>query len=168
LFEATYPVATIHYISKDLPVEIILKAGAIFIPLDADNSALPATVFSIDIKNTGSKNIDVAVAGWLENGANKITAKDEDGTKQNEAVIQSNYTAISSSFRAKNAQANTQRDAGTTCIACIGANAQINTNARPWPVDEKFFSTKNENPSNAIPSEKLTGSIVATQAVEGR
>src|SRR6476620_9850298 len=76
LFEATYPVATIHYINKDLPVEIILKAGAIFIPLDADNSALPATVFSIDIKNTGTKNIDVAVAGWLENGANKITAKD--------------------------------------------------------------------------------------------
>ena len=166
LFEATYPVATIHYISKDLPVEMTVKAGAIFIPLDADNSALPATVFSIDIKNTGSKNIDVAIAGWLENGANKITAKDEDGIKQNEAVIQSNYTAISSSFNAKNESANRQRDAGTTCIAFIGTNAQINTDARPWPVDEKFFSTKNENVAEAIPSEKLTGSIVTTQTVE--
>ena len=161
LFEATYPLATIRYISKSLPVEVVVKAGAIFIPLDADNSALPATVFSINIKNTSSKQIHVAVIGWLENGANKITAKDDDGVKHNEAIIKQNYAAIASSFKTNNAQVNMQRDAGTTCIAFIGTGAQINTNAQPWIVDEKFFNTKNETVAEDIPSGKLTASIAA-------
>lgn len=165
-FEATYPVATIKYIDKNLPVEIIVKAGALFIPLDADDSALPATIFSITVKNVTSKKINVSVAGWFENGANKITAKDENGSKQNEAIVKENYCAVFSSFKTNNVQTNVQRDAGTTCIAFIGTNAQINTNAQPWAFDDNFFNTKNENISENIPSEKLAGSIAVAKNIE--
>ncbi|MBS1933507.1 MAG: hypothetical protein JST96_05880, partial [Bacteroidetes bacterium] len=166
LFEATYPLAVIHYIDKNLPIEIIVTAGPLFIPLDADNSALPATVFAINIKNKSDKKIDVTVAGWLENGANKITAKENDGTKMNEAIIQKEYAAIFSSFKANNPQATTQPDAGTTCISFIGTNATLNTNAEPWPVDEHFFNSKNEKNAESSLSEKLTSCILSTKNIE--
>jgi non-lysosomal glucosylceramidase len=166
LFEATYPLATIHYIDKNLPVEVTVTAGALYIPLDAENSALPATVFSIDIKNTGNKKIEITIAGWLENGANKITATENNGTKLNEAIVKKEYTSVFSSFKASNKQAAAQRDAGTTCISFIGTDATVNTNAKPWPVDENFFTEKNETVSEGNYSEKLTGSILATGNIE--
>lgn len=165
-FEATYPVATIKYIDKDLPVAIVVNAGALFIPLDADNSALPATVFSIAIQNKTSEKITVSVCGWFENGANKITAKDEDGKRQNTAVKNENYSAVFSGFDAKNPEAKQQKDSGTTCIALIGGNGLINTDAQPWPVSEATFTIKNETLAEAIPTEKLVGSITTTQAIE--
>ncbi len=165
-FEATYPVATIKYTDKSLPVDIIVKAGALFIPLDADNSALPATVFSISIKNKSGEKITASVCGWLENGANKITAKDGDGIRQNSAVRKENYSAVFSGFNAKKPEAAQQRDAGSTCIVFIGANGQINTNVQPWPVNNETFAAKNESISENIPSEKLVGSITTAQTIE--
>ncbi len=165
-FEASYPVATIKYIQKDLPFDIIVKAGALFIPLDADNSALPATVFSIVIKNNSKEKVTVSVCGWFENGAHKITAKDGDGMRKNSAVKEQDYSAIYSAFHTENAEALQQKDAGTTCIAYIGGNARINTDAQPWPINETTFTATNENTSGNVPSEKLIGSITTTKTVD--
>jgi len=165
IFEATYPVATIKYIDKNLPVDIIVKAGALFIPLDPDNSALPATVFAISIKNRSATAVEATVCGWFENGANKVTARDEDGSRQNAAVRTDNYLAVSSSFNPGNMETAQQRDAGTTCVACIGLNGQINTSAKPWLAEEALFVTKNESRSEKKPSEKLVGSIATSQVI---
>jgi uncharacterized protein (DUF608 family) len=165
-FEASYPIATVHYIDEALPVNIVLKAGAIFIPLDADNSALPATVFSISIKNKTSKSIKAEITGWLENGANKLTATDNDGVKRNTAIAHENYTSILSSFDATKPEAAQQRDAGTTCITFVGQGATVNTNARPYPVDVDFFRQKKDEASTISPGEKLTGSIGISQQIE--
>jgi uncharacterized protein (DUF608 family) len=167
-FEATYPVATIHYVDENLPINITVRAGAIFIPLDADNSALPATVFSINIENKTDEQITVAVSGWLENGANKLTAADGDGMKNNTPIIQDNCCSIFSSFNAERPGAIQQRDAGSNCISFVGSNAITNTSARPYPVNADFFNQKNEDVSNGAPSEKLIGSITTTQAVKAK
>lgn len=165
-FEASYPVATVHYIDETLPADIILKAGAVFIPLDADNSALPATVFSIQIKNKSDKNIRAEIIGWLENGANKLTAADGDGVKRNTAILHQNYTGILGSFDAAKVEAAQQRDAGTTCITCIGTGTTVNTNAQPYPVNDHFFSQKQEEACTMQPGEKLTGSIGISHNIE--
>ncbi|MCC6288304.1 MAG: hypothetical protein IT249_10500 [Chitinophagaceae bacterium] len=165
-FEASYPVATVHYIDEALPVNIVLKAGAIFIPLDADNSALPATVFSISIENKSNKNVHAEITGWLENGANKLTATDNDGIKRNTAIAHENYTSILGSFDATKPEAAQQRDAGTTCITYIGHGATINTNAQPYPVDVDFFGQKKDEASTINPGEKLTGSISISKHIE--
>lgn len=165
IFEATYPVATIRYIDKDLPVDVVMRAGGIFIPLDADDSALPATIFSLHIKNNSAKEIGVSVCGWLENGAHKISAADGDGMRQNNVVKDENHCAVFSSFNAHDPAANAQRDAGSTCIAFIGSNGKVNTDARPWPVSEELFNGRNEHISEGKPSEKLTGSIACTQTL---
>ena len=50
-FEATYPVATIKYIDKNLPLEVSVRAFSPFIPGNAKDSGMPATIQSILIKN---------------------------------------------------------------------------------------------------------------------
>jgi len=66
-FEATYPVATIKYIDKEFPIEVTLKAFSPFIPGNAKDSGMPATIQSISLKNISDNSIEVEVIGWLEN-----------------------------------------------------------------------------------------------------
>jgi len=75
IFQATYPVATITYIDKKVPLEISMKAFSPFIPGDEMNSGLPATIQSISFKNLSSDQITVDVIGWLENRILLNTAK---------------------------------------------------------------------------------------------
>ena len=67
IFEATYPVATVTYTDKKLPFEIKLKGFSSFIPGDAYNSGLPATMQTITINNLSDDVISVDITGWLEN-----------------------------------------------------------------------------------------------------
>lgn len=164
-FEASYPVATVHYIDEKAPVNIVLKAGSIFIPLDADDSALPAIVFSIYLENKTDKNIKAEIIGWMENGANKITATDDDGVRRNTAIIHEEYASLLGSFDASKPETSQQRDAGTTCITFIGSEGIVNTDARPFPVGTDFFQQKKVEDSTINPSEKLIGSIMVSQNI---
>lgn len=165
-FEASYPLATIYYIDETLPVDIILRAGALFIPLNADDSALPATVFSITCKNNSKEQVSVSICGWFENGSGKITAKDIDGTRRNSVVQQNNYCAVFSDFNFSRPATVPQKDTGSTCLTFLGGKGLLNTDADPWPVNTETFSRVNENSSERKPSEKLVGSITTTQIIE--
>jgi len=74
-FEATYPVATIRYTDRELPVEVEMRVYSPFIPLDEENSGLPATVFSILLKNAGHDVVHAEVTGWLENKTAMYSAR---------------------------------------------------------------------------------------------
>ncbi|HEY9259203.1 GH116 family glycosyl hydrolase [Chitinophaga sp.] len=160
-FEATYPVATVRYRHRQVPVEVTLNAGGIFIPLDADNSGMPATIFDISIKNISGQPVHAAVAGWFENGARKITAKKGGGEKSNTATNGTGYTQISSTFQPADGKTD-QPDAGTTCITYIGMGAIANTHANPWPVQVDFFTAANGKASTNA-DEKLIASIAGPQ-----
>ncbi|WP_018627728.1 GH116 family glycosyl hydrolase [Niabella aurantiaca] len=165
-FEATYPVATIHYSDPGFPVEVIVKAGGIFIPLDAANSSLPSTIYSIQLKNKTGTQVKTAVLGWLENGAQKITAKEGDGTKQNTAIRNEKFTSTYSVFKPDKAEAGRQRDAGSTCLTYIGKDATVNTNARLWPLTQEGFTEANEALAACGPLEKLIGSIATSRTLD--
>lgn len=69
-FIGEYPIATILYRSKTgpaLPVEIRGEVFSPWIPLNARDSANPATVVRYSVANTSDKPLDVAVGGWLQN-----------------------------------------------------------------------------------------------------
>jgi len=71
-FFGEYPIATIEYRATDkpeLPVAISLEAFSPFIPLNARDSASPATVMRFTVANTSKRAVDVDIAGWLQNGA---------------------------------------------------------------------------------------------------
>jgi uncharacterized protein (DUF608 family) len=66
-FDGRYPIATIKYSEPGCPVKISSEVFSPFIPLEAENSSFPATIFNITVKNISKTNIEIAVLNWLEN-----------------------------------------------------------------------------------------------------
>ncbi|WP_214320000.1 GH116 family glycosyl hydrolase [Nonomuraea sediminis] len=64
-FVGQYPIGTVTYRADD--VTVTLEAFSPFIPLNADDSTIPATVLTYRIRNTGSSRLDGELLGWLEN-----------------------------------------------------------------------------------------------------
>jgi uncharacterized protein (DUF608 family) len=51
-FAGEYPIGLVRYKAQGLPIEVELEAFSPFIPLNAKDSALPATIFHVTLKNT--------------------------------------------------------------------------------------------------------------------
>jgi hypothetical protein len=66
-FRGEYPIGIVEYRDAASPVEVTLEAFSPFIPLNADDSSLPATVMQFTLKNAGAQPVDVALIGRLEN-----------------------------------------------------------------------------------------------------
>ena len=66
-FAGEYPIGLVRYRADDFPVEVEMEAFSPFIPLHAKDSALPATLFHITVKNRSDQAQQVSVLGWLEN-----------------------------------------------------------------------------------------------------
>ena len=66
-FNGEYPIAYVEYRDADCPVSVSLEAFSPFIPLNTDDSSLPATVMRFTLSNGGGAAAEVEIAGWLEN-----------------------------------------------------------------------------------------------------
>jgi hypothetical protein len=66
-FAGSYPIGNIRYREDGFPVSVLLTAYSPFIPLNAKDSALPATIFRISVRNESKKKLSVNLLGWLEN-----------------------------------------------------------------------------------------------------
>jgi uncharacterized protein (DUF608 family) len=73
-FNGEHPLGTVRYADADTPVRVEMTAYSPFIPLDHEESGLPATVFEVKIDNTGPDAVRVALLGWLENAVGLNTA----------------------------------------------------------------------------------------------
>lgn len=73
-FLGEYPLATVQYRAADSPVSVDLTAYNPFIPLNAPDSGLPATVFEFTVTNTSKEPVKVGLLGWLENAVGLTTA----------------------------------------------------------------------------------------------
>ncbi len=77
-FTGEYPVATIRYSDAACPVCVTMEAFSPFIPLNAEDSGLPATVFHITVENIRGEAVEAAVSGWLQNAAGRAYALEYD------------------------------------------------------------------------------------------
>jgi len=66
-FAGEYPVGIVRYREDGFPVKVELEAFSPFIPLNAKDSALPATIFHITVENTSGKSLRAGILAWLEN-----------------------------------------------------------------------------------------------------
>jgi uncharacterized protein (DUF608 family) len=65
-FIGQYPISKIQYPDSSLPIDIEMECYSPFIPLNAKDSALPATLMEITITNTSEQPVQAAVAGWIQ------------------------------------------------------------------------------------------------------
>jgi uncharacterized protein (DUF608 family) len=75
-FIGEYPMARVDYRDDSLPVEIVMEAFSPFIPNNSADSALPATILEISLSNRSEAEVDIQLAGWLENPVGTLTAMD--------------------------------------------------------------------------------------------
>ncbi len=66
-FCGEYPIGTVTYTDAAFPLQVTLEAFSPFIPLDLEDSSLPATVMRFTVKNTSGTKIEAELGGWLEN-----------------------------------------------------------------------------------------------------
>ena len=161
IFEATYPIATIHYKDKQLPIEIKLEGYSPFIALDEFNSGLPATILSFNIKNISSKKVQVSLLGWLENKSAIYSAKEDIHERYNVAIAQKNFHAVEGSIRSKTGKPLAQEqlpDFGSLCIASLNEAANV-ISSMEMPLQESSFTKNNNEETAKSINEKLIGAV---------
>jgi uncharacterized protein (DUF608 family) len=99
-FRGEYPVGKVEYRDDAVPVAVTLEAFSPFIPLNADDSGLPATVLQFTVKNTGRDAAEVELAGWLENAVCLETGKTRPGVRRNRVLRQPWGTLLACSAEA--------------------------------------------------------------------
>lgn len=144
-FEATYPMATVRYHDKSLPIDITLKIYSPFIPLNEEDSGLPATIFTFTIENKSPSEAKVTLTGWLENKSSLYSANSEEYFYQHEASLNEGLASVmesSSSYNWVDESFTFAPDFGNFCLSSLNKNTKVNTSAKPDFTDN-FFKTEN-------------------------
>ncbi|MGE5297097.1 MAG: GH116 family glycosyl hydrolase, partial [Solirubrobacterales bacterium] len=85
-FSGEYPIGLVRYEADDFPVQAEMEVFSPFVPLNAKDSALPATVFHITLKNTSDRTVKTSVKSWLQNAVLFDSAKAVPGLRQSRLV----------------------------------------------------------------------------------
>jgi uncharacterized protein (DUF608 family) len=93
-FRGEYPIAKIDYVNATVPVEVSAEIFSPFIPLNAEDSGIPATIFSFRLKNTSDKPVEATLAGNLENAAYYVRRFGLTGKRRNQIVSANGMTIL--------------------------------------------------------------------------
>ncbi len=97
-FVGEYPIGTVAYSDPACPIQVTLKAYSPFIPLDFDDSSLPATVCEFTLHNASDKPVKAQIGGWLENVCARASARPGDGQNDNGIHSEAGATILFSQF----------------------------------------------------------------------
>ena len=92
-FRGEYPIGRVAYNDPDLPVQATLDAFSPFIPLRAEDSAIPATVLSWKLTNTSEQPAQVQLAGYLENAVCPYDRQPSLGQRRT-SVVRHDHAAV--------------------------------------------------------------------------
>ncbi|MDH4239776.1 MAG: GH116 family glycosyl-hydrolase, partial [Phycisphaerae bacterium] len=93
-FTGEYPIGIVRYKDNSFPVKIEMEAFSPFIPLNAKDSALPATLFHITVENTSNRAVEAGILGWLENAVLIDSAKSVLAQRRSQITTEKNRTLI--------------------------------------------------------------------------
>lgn len=92
-FLGQYPVGTVTYKDPGVPAEVKLEAFSPFIPLNTEDSSLPATLMRFTVRNTSGERIDATLAGVLENAV-CLHHREAAATRRNRVVSGNGFTFL--------------------------------------------------------------------------
>ncbi len=93
-FRGEYPIGRVEFADEGFPVAVTLEAFSPFIPLAAADSALPATVLCYTVTNRSQEEVEVALAGWLENTIGAACEQEFTGARVNRPVSGEGFQAL--------------------------------------------------------------------------
>lgn len=93
-FRGQFPIARVDYVSDGLPLRAQLEVFSPFVPLNADDSSLPAIVFEHTLENTSREPLDVELTGWFENRVAPDSLAALDGRRRSSLRASAEHAAI--------------------------------------------------------------------------
>ena len=138
-FRGEYPVGIVNYADAKVPLAVRLEAFSPFIPLNTDDSSLPATIFQFTLQNTSAAAVEATLTGELENGA-CLNHRTRTGVLHNCFVKANGATILVGSAEA-DAESSKLPDFGTMALTLLGDAEETSGN------------------KSAAFTEKLTGSL---------
>ncbi|MBI2425134.1 MAG: hypothetical protein HYV27_20075 [Candidatus Hydrogenedentes bacterium] len=99
-FQGEYPIGTVRYSEPECPVKVEMEAFSPFIPLNASDSALPATLFRITAENVSPQPLRAAVLGCLQNAVCNAYAREYDAARSTTFHAGEGYTLCLHSAKA--------------------------------------------------------------------
>jgi uncharacterized protein (DUF608 family) len=91
-FTGEYPIGLVRYEEPGCPVKVEMEVFSPFIPLNAKDSALPATVFHITVENASQKRVSASVMGWLQNAVCNVYARESEVLRKTRYVSGNGFT----------------------------------------------------------------------------
>jgi uncharacterized protein (DUF608 family) len=165
IFEATYPMASIRYISKELPLEITANVYSPFIPLDEKSSGLPCTIYSFSIKNNSQMPVSVSILGWLENKVSIRSAGSKD-IRRNEVLAEGKLKTVQGSINLNGSLLQLQDpDFGTLGIASLGGDSKAITDLQ-FPITLASFAQQNEKFTEKTIDQQLIAAVRAVYQIK--
>jgi non-lysosomal glucosylceramidase len=160
-FRGEYPVGRVEYADPGLPVRVVLEAFSPFIPLNTDDSSLPATILEFSLTNTGSQIVAVELCGWLENAIGLRSAKNYTGERSNQ-IMRASQTLRLDCAAHESAPGEKpfshEADFGTMTLALLDAVASDTGDATAQL--GTIFPGASAQPAGSVPlGEKLIGAL---------
>ena len=133
-FTGEFPMARIDFEDSGLPVNVSLEAFSPFIPLDADDSGLPAVVLRYRVNNPTTSKLKTSIALTIENPIGEQRTKDVDFTGA--------YGRANEYRKGKDVEGLLMRNpflptgdplAGTFALSILGADTGKVSYLRGWP-----------------------------------
>ena len=104
-FRGEYPIGTVDYADPAVPLTVKLEAFSPFIPLNIDDSSLPATILQFTVRNPSAAPVEAMLSGELENGV-CLNHRTRDGVLRNRIVREAGSTTLLCSAEAAPLPAN--------------------------------------------------------------
>lgn len=130
-FIGEYPVAKVLYEDKkeELPVSISMEAFSPFIPLNARESANPATVLKFTLKNTSKQTAQVNLAGYLQNMVMADMKDEVKGDIRNRSFSSKGRQTLAMDFVPADAQLKSHPFYGNMALSLLESEGKIVTDS---------------------------------------
>ena len=135
-FRGEYPIGTVEYADSNVPLAVKLEAFSPFIPLNTDDSGLPATIMQFTLRNKSAASIEAMLSGELENGV-CLYNRTLEGMLRNRIISEPGLTTLLCSAE-QNDSLMQLPDFGTMAIALLGQAADETSPDVTAPFSEKL------------------------------
>ncbi len=158
-FEGQYPIGNVSYSEEGFPLEINLKAFTPFIPTNVEESGFPAVIMEYTIKNTGEKEVEAELFGWLQNTANLISGNKQSDRHQN--TIERSGDNLQLICKSVGKDLSDLPDYGNMTLTLLDANNSWATPNTPNDINYNLPEVKKSDLGNAEKTlgENLTGAL---------
>ena len=93
-FIGEYPIGYVEYRDPNAPLSVRLEAFSPFIPLNTEDSSLPATVLEFTLTNHSRADLQVELLGWLENAVCLHSGQTRDVRRRNRLISANDFLLL--------------------------------------------------------------------------